>query len=48
MKGVMAVFDLNSEDLVRLPYESPMFPFMDVEITPLVDMEVVRRVQAKK
>jgi hypothetical protein len=25
-----------------------MFPFMDVEITPLVDMEVVRRVQAKK
>jgi len=48
MKGAMAIFDLNSEDLVRLPYESPLTPFMDVEITPLVDMDVVRKVQAKK
>ena len=47
MKGVMAVFDLNSEDLVRLA-ESPMFPFVDAEITPLVDMDVVRKAQAKK
>ena len=49
MKGVMAIFDLNSsEDLVRLAYESPVFPFVDAEITPLVDMDVVRKIQAKK
>ena len=49
MKGSMAVFDLNSpEDLVRIAYEFPLFPFTDAELTPLVDMEVVRKVQAKK
>ena len=49
MKGAMAIFDLNSpEDLVRLAYGSPTFPFVDAEITPLVDMDVVRKVQAKK
>ena len=41
-------YDLNSsEDLVRL-IESPMFPFVDTEITPLVDVDVVRKVQTKK
>jgi muconolactone delta-isomerase len=49
MKGVMMIYDLNSsEDLVRLGYESPVFPFVDREITPLVEMDVVRKVQAKK
>jgi len=48
MKGAMALYDLNSpEDLMRLA-ESPMFPFVDAEITPLVDMDVVRKAQAKK
>ncbi len=45
----MVIFDLNSsEDLVRIPYEAPIFPFLDAEITPLVDVDVVRKVQAKK
>ena len=49
MKGSIAIFDLNSpEDLVRIAYEFPLFPFTDAELTPLVDMEVVRKVQAKK
>ena len=48
MKGGMVIYDLkSSEDLVRIA-ESPMFPFVDAEITPLVDMDVVRKVQAKK
>ena len=48
MKGTMLILDLNSaEDLVRLA-ENPVFPFIDVEITPLVEMDVVRKVQAKK
>ena len=49
MKGSIAIFDLNSpEDLVRIPYESPLFPFLDAELTPLVDMDVVRKIQANK
>ena len=49
MKGAMVILDLHSpEDLVRFAYESPTFPFVDTEITPLVDMGVVRKVQAKK
>jgi hypothetical protein len=49
MKGVMAILDLSSpEDLVRIAYENPTFPFVDAEITPIVDMDVVRKVQAKK
>jgi muconolactone delta-isomerase len=48
MKGAMVIYDLNSsEDLAHLA-ESPIFPFMDWEITPLVEMDVVRKVQAKK
>jgi hypothetical protein len=49
MKGVMGLLDLKTpEDLVRLAYESPLFPFVNAELTPLVDMDVVRKVQAKK
>jgi muconolactone delta-isomerase len=49
MKGVMGLLDLKTpEDLVRLAYESPLFPFVDAELTPLVDMDVARKVQAKK
>ena len=49
MKAAMAIYELNSsEDLVRVLYESPAFPFVDGEITPLVEMDVVRKVQAKK
>jgi len=49
MKGVVAIFDLNSpEDLVRIPYEHPLFAFLDAEITPLVDMDVVRKAQKKR
>jgi len=49
MKGVMGLLDLKTpEDQVRLAYESPLFPFVDAELTPLVDMDVVRKVQAKK
>jgi muconolactone delta-isomerase len=49
MKGSMVIFDLNSsEDLVRIAYEFPLFPFTDAKITPLVDVDVVRKVQAKK
>ncbi|MGD0659794.1 MAG: muconolactone Delta-isomerase family protein [Syntrophorhabdales bacterium] len=48
MKGAMVIYDLNSsEDLARLA-EAPIFPFMDWDITPLVEMDVVRKVQAKK
>lgn len=48
MKGMMAIYDLDSpEDLVRFT-ENPAFPFVDAEITPLVDIDVVRKVQAKK
>ena len=48
MKGMMAIYDLNSaEDLARFA-ESPGFPVVDAEITPLVEMDVVRKVQAKK
>lgn len=49
MKGSVAIFDMNSsEDLVHVIYEAPLLPFMDVEITPLVDVDVVRKAQAKK
>ena len=49
MKGVMGLLDLKTpEDLVRLAHESPLFPFVDAELAPLVDMDVVRKVQAKK
>jgi len=49
MKGVMGILDLkSSEDLVRLAYESPLFPFVDAELTPLVEIDVVKKVQAKK
>jgi muconolactone delta-isomerase len=49
MKGVMAIYDFNSpDDLVRPAYENPMFPFMDVEITPLVEMDVAQKLLAKK
>ena len=49
MKGAMVIFDLNSQkDLVRIAYESPAFTFVDAEITPLVDMDVVRKAQKKK
>jgi muconolactone delta-isomerase len=49
MKGAMAIFDLRSpEDLVHIAYDNPIFPFVDAEVTPLVDVEVVRKVQAKK
>ena len=42
------IYDLKSaEDLVRIA-ESPVFSFVDVEISPLVEMDVVRKVQAKK
>ena len=48
MKGAMAIYDFNSpEDLVRAA-ESPTFPYLDVELTPLVEMDVVRKIQAKK
>jgi muconolactone delta-isomerase len=48
MKGAMAIYDLDSaEDLISLA-ASPMFPFVDAEITPLVDMEVARKAQTKK
>jgi len=48
MKGAMVIYDLNSsEDLAHLA-ESPIFPFMDWEITPLVDMDVVRKAQKKR
>jgi len=42
------IYDLkSSEDLVHIA-EPLMFPYVDAEITPLVDMDVVRKVQAKK
>jgi muconolactone delta-isomerase len=48
MKGAMVIFDLNSpEDLVRVA-ENPLFPFVDGELIPLVEIDVVRKVQAKK
>jgi len=48
MKGMVAIYDLDSpEDLARFT-ESPGFALVDAEITPLVDMDVVRKVQAKK
>ena len=48
MKGTMAIVDLKSaEDLARST-ESPLFPFVDREITPLVEMDVARKAQAKK
>ena len=48
MKGVVAILDLNSpEDLMRIT-DFPAFPFVTGEITPLVEMDVVRKVQAKK
>jgi hypothetical protein len=49
MKGVMGLLDLKTpEDLARLAYESPLFPFVDAELTPLVDIDAARKVQAKK
>jgi len=49
MRGAMAIYDLNSsEDLVRLAYEHPLWPFVDAELTPLVDMDAVGKVKAKK
>ena len=48
MKGVMAVFNLNSpEDLVRIAYENPIFSFFDAQVTPLVDMDVWAKARAK-
>ena len=48
MKGAMAIVDLkSSEDLVHIT-EFPAFPFLDGEITPLVEADVVRKAQAKK
>jgi muconolactone delta-isomerase len=49
MKGAMAIFDLKSpEDLVRIAYDNPIFPFVEAELTPLVEMDLVRKVQARK
>jgi hypothetical protein len=48
VKGMVGTYDLDPpEDLVRIA-ENPLFPFLEGEITPLVDMGVVRKVQAKK
>ena len=48
MKGAMVIFDLSSaEDLMNSAYEAPVFPFADAEITPLVDVDVVMKAQAK-
>ena len=49
MDGMAAVCDLDSaEDLVRVAYEAPVFSLVDAEITPLVDVDVVKKGQAKK
>src|SRR5208282_1331470 len=48
MKGVMAIFDLNSAEVMARLVENPVFSFMDAEFTPLVDIDVVRKLQAKK
>lgn len=48
MKGAIAIFDLSSpEDLVRIAYENPLFLFLDAEVTPLVDVDVVNKARAK-
>ncbi|MGD0661696.1 MAG: hypothetical protein ABSD38_26845 [Syntrophorhabdales bacterium] len=48
MKGAMAILDLNSaEDLVRIT-DFLAFPFVTGEVTPLVEIDVVRKVQGKK
>jgi len=48
MKAVMAIFDLDSAEDLALLSTAPVSPFVDAEITPLVEMDVVRKVQAKK
>ena len=48
MKGAMVIFDLNSSEDLACLAEAPIFPFIDAEITPLVEMDVVRKLQAKE
>lgn len=39
-KGSYAIFDVNSiEELQRLVAQLPMFPFMEVELIPLISWE---------
>jgi len=49
MKAALLILDLkSSEDLVHVIQEAPVFPFADAEPTTLVEMDVVRKAQAKK
>lgn len=48
MSGTVLIADLDSsEDVARIAIEHPLYGYLDVEITPLVDMEVGRKVQAR-
>jgi len=49
MKGAVVIYELgSSEELARAAFESPMFPFVDAEVTPLVELDAVKKAQAKK
>jgi hypothetical protein len=45
MKGIVAIYEFNSpEDMARAAFESPFYPFVDAEITPLTELDAVRKV----
>jgi hypothetical protein len=47
MKGMVVIYELNSsEDLVYVA-ENDLFPFVDAELTPLVEIEVAQKTRAK-
>lgn len=47
MAGTVLIAELqSSEDVARIAIEHPLYGYLNVEITPLVDMEAGRKVQA--
>ncbi|MGD0662359.1 MAG: hypothetical protein ABSD38_30250 [Syntrophorhabdales bacterium] len=49
MKSLVLICDMkSSEDMARFAFENPMFAFLDAELTPLIDIDVVRKARRKK
>ena len=49
MKGAVMIYDLgSSEEMARAAFEASPFPFVDAELTPLVEWDVVVKALAKK
>lgn len=47
MAGTVLIAELNSsEEVARIAIEHPLYGYLDVELTPLVDIDIGRKIQA--